>query len=170
MACRLIDALHYGRCQKKPEIPREPLCLPARVYSKLLRIKAAVLIVMAAVVMSGFLYLVHLEKAAQSAEADSASPPARQRQTDRNGPSPSQCALNLLLYGAAVFGAVYSISVIEKKTYAAMQDPARNPRGCKYQGRVLSTDDPHYLLHLNYYKTHNTWILPDEIEHGAEYP
>lgn len=169
MACRLIDARHYGRCQKKPELPKEPLCLPVKAYSKLVLIKAAVLIVMAAVVMSGFLYLVRLEKAAQSAQADSASPPARQRQTDRNGPTPSQCALTLLLYGAAVFGAVYASSVIEKRTYAAMRDPAQNPRGCKYQGRILSADDPHYLLHLKYYKAHNTWVLPDEIEHG-DYP
>jgi hypothetical protein len=57
---------------------------------------------------------------------------------------------------------------IEEKLYAQLQDPRYNPQGCQYQGRILSTNEPHYRLHLDYYNTHGTWTLPDELEHSAD--
>ena len=58
---------------------------------------------------------------------------------------------------------------LKQNTYAMLRDPMLNHGGCKYQGRVLSTKEPHYLLHLNYYHMHKTWTLPDEIEQSGAF-
>ena len=62
----------------------------------------------------------------------------------------------------------FVISIIEQKLYNGLQDPMKNPRGWQYQGRLLDEQEAHYQLHLNYYRLHNTWVLPDELEYSAD--
>ncbi|MBQ7501560.1 hypothetical protein IJT93_02430 [bacterium] len=141
MACKLIDVHHYGRYEKRPKIPKDPMCLPVDIHKKL-RLKVFALIA----VMFGIL-LVYLLL----------------------GGSEKDFTLFDVLVTLAVFGGgVYCIVKVQEKVYARLQDSIYNPKGCKYQGRILSTNDPHYQLHLNYYNTHGSWELPDELEYAAD--
>ena len=54
----------------------------------------------------------------------------------------------------------YMYKLIDKQ----LQNPECNPEGYKYQGRMLTKDDPHYQLHLAYYKRFQRCELSDNIK------
>lgn len=71
-------------------------------------------------------------------------------------------AICLICIAVLIYGPVNLIKYIRGRSYQKMQDPALNPKGCAWQGKVLDKEDPHYLLHVKYYQKHNTWQMPDD--------
>ncbi|MBQ7501561.1 hypothetical protein IJT93_02435 [bacterium] len=144
MPCKIIDVHSYGKCEIKPKFPKEPMCLPVEVHKKLI-LKKIALIASIYVILPAYFFI------------------------GSGRLTVNEFTVTDILVTVAVIGAViYSVIKVQKNTYARLQDPMHNPRGCRYQGRVLSEDDAHYQLHLDYYKTHGTWTLPDGFEPGAE--
>ena len=164
MACRLIDVYSYQHKQTRPEIPKKPLCLPEKLYIRLLLIKTAVTLCILAAALGIFFNSYRIYDLYDV--GDPRSPAAAQR-------SPVQgiakVVICMALYGAAIYAIKFSLKTIDAKTYARLQNPVHNPQGCRYQGKVLPISAPHYQLHLKYYKAFKTWTLPDDIEHSAEY-
>ncbi|MCR4783854.1 MAG: hypothetical protein K6A35_04975 [bacterium] len=144
MACKLIDVHHYGRYARRPKIPRDPLCLPLKAHEENVRRK-----IVAIAAMFAFLFAFAVFCGGTLKES---------------GLSWVDAVVTVAVAG----GTVYYIANIEEKLYAKLQDPRYNPQGCQYQGRILSTNEPHYRLHLDYYNTYGTWTLPDELEHSAD--
>lgn len=157
MACRLIDCRQYRRGEKKPELPLEPMCIPAKLYYKLLGIKAAIITVCVLLLIPVTIYLDN-----KFAEVPEGSPPPTGiGRIVKHIPT-------AFLWIAAVAGIVFAAGSVERKYYAKLQDSAKNPQSFRYQGRLLGAKDPHYQLHLNYYRTNGTWVLPDGTEQNAD--
>ena len=156
MACRLIDRHQYRYRDKKPELPRDPMCVPVKLHRRLLCIKAAIITVCVLLLIPATIYLENLS----SAYFGNETPLKGTARTAKHMPT-------AFVWIAGIVFAELSIAAIEKKSYANLQDHMKNPRRCKYQGRTLSKNDPHYQLHLNWYKLHKSWILPDGMEESA---
>ena len=162
MACRLIDSYSYGRHDKKPEIPREPMCIPAKLFTRLIITKLVILAICIAVLIPVTKRLENPPAASQaSGQAQTEAAPQKASEKKRAFPT---VFLWIVVFGAA--GAV--ISIIEQKLYNGLRDPMKNPRGWRHQGRLLDEQEAHYRLHLSYYRLHKTWVLPDELEYSAD--
>jgi len=164
VACRLIDDHKYTRREKRAEIPKEPLCMSAEEY-KAMNIKIAAVIVIMLIAAVPVLIMTADQCKGSPFQKESA-----ERMTYRVYTDKLPISLPLIASWAALIGIPYFIAKkIKIAAYANLQNPMKNPRGFKYQGRLLKKQDPHYLLHLSYYQTNGTWVLPDEIEHSADY-
>ena len=153
MACILIDNYRYRRWAHRPDIPKAPLCMPLREYVFLWLRRFFIIIVTMIIVIAFPAYMERL-----AADAGSASL------------ADKIFFIQLFSWIIVPGGAVYAIYKDRDLTYKRLQNSERNPLGCRCQGKVLNTSDPHYQLHLDYYKAHKTWILPDAPEDGAGMP
>lgn len=139
MACILIDNRSCGRYEKRTEIPREPMCVPVKVRRALILKKLAVF----AVILIVLIYFTPFTE---------------------KGSLPNS-AVFIWLAAACIGGLAFNR--IEVSACSRLRDPLLNHQKYKYQGRILSSEEPHYLLHLNYYRAYKTWTLPDETEQGS---
>lgn len=160
MACKIIDVHHYGRYEKRPRIPKDPMCLPVDVHKKLVIRIIAVIVLMFGILLA----YIFLSGSEGKESGGSASPASQSQRRSERDFSFFDALVTMGLFG----GAVFYIVKAQEKVYTRLQDPMHNPRGCKYQGRILSTNDAHYRLHLDYYNAHGTWTLPDGLEHDAD--
>ncbi|MBQ7501198.1 hypothetical protein IJT93_00585 [bacterium] len=156
MACTITEDYNYARFQHRPEIPKEPICLPEDAAKRLAWQKGIVYFVF---VVLAIVFSLHFDKQ-PSCQADSiygAKAVAHQQSGRRRSPA------NPVVWIIAIACTYMTIHVIKRITYAQVQNPVTNPKGCRYQGRVLFTLDPHMKLHIEYYKLYKSWTLPDHV-------
>lgn len=155
MGCTITEDYNYLRFEHRPEIPKEPICLPEDAAKRLAWQKAAVYAVFIALAI---VFSLHFDQPAGCAGDDIYGTKAAAHRQSR-GRSPA----NPFVWMIAIAGTYLTIHVIKRITYAQVRNPLTNPKGCRYQGRVLSSLDPHMKLHIEYYKLYKSWTLPDHV-------
>ncbi|MBQ7501256.1 hypothetical protein IJT93_00875 [bacterium] len=146
MACILTDAHRYNNGEKRPKIPKEPMCVPVKLHKKQVRKWSVLLVLLIAAPIAFVFYLSGIEN-----------------ETERSDKTALFGAVSAAVFTCAMVG----LQENQEKVYAKLRNPMRNPQGYTYQGRVLSPADPHYQLHLHYYNMNGTWELPDEVERSG---
>ncbi|MBQ7501559.1 hypothetical protein IJT93_02425 [bacterium] len=161
MACTLIDVHKYGKDEKETEIPQEPVCLPDDIQIRITLKIIAVMLIMFALMMALLYFNGRLR------EESGGGPAASAAQSEEGGEN--NFSFFDIIIPVGVFGAsVFLIRNVQENAFNRLQNPIYNPKGCKYQGRILSKTEDHYRLHLDYYNAHGTWTLPDELERGGD--
>ena len=149
MACELIDVHKYAPWEKRPEIPKEPVCVP---YVPLELKKTSSLLADLNIILFLVIYGIVLPIIATRF-----LPLSKTYRYDMK-------AMGIFAVGSCIVifihWGIYKLTKYYLNT--KITDPCMKMTDEPYQRYILNKDDPHFLKHLEHYKEHGTWILPRE--------